>query len=192
MMFYKNPNKFKCFLLSMILIALGIVLTVFVGYRRMMNKNESHLSFIQGEAKMSISKYNHFATRNGIKEWRLDAGSAHYIDENRQAILQDLSVTFFLKDNREAYLSADHGILKTDSNNIEVTGDVMVSNRNVRLKTENLHYEHSGRQIYSKVPVQMRGDAFQFAAESMSFDLNSSRILLVGNVEGTFNEGFAL
>ena len=141
---------------------------------------------------MSIAKFYQTATRNGIKEWRLDAKSAKFIDPKKQAILEDISVIFFLKDNGEAYLSADKGILKTESNDIEVTGNVVVTNRNLSIKTESLNYEHGQRRIRSHLPVQMIGDTFQFAAESMSFDLKSNRTLLKGNVEGTFSEAFAL
>ncbi len=183
---------YKLFLFSVIVIILCVVLAVFVGYRRILNKHEGLISSIQSKANISIGRVHQTATRNGITEWSLDARSAHYIDAKKQAVLQDLSVTFFLKDGKKIYLTANQGNLKTDSNDIEVTGNVVVKNESYRLKTEKLHYEHGGRIIFSKVPVEIIGDSFNIAADSMSFDLNTSKTLLEGKVEGTFSENVTL
>lgn len=188
----KKTSPIKLFLISLILIVFILMMTVFIGYRRVLNQNKQHVSVSSGQAGISINKFNQIASRNGIKEWRLDAGSAKYIDPKKRAVLQDISVTFFLKNNRKTHLSADHGVLQTQSNDIEVNGNVIVSNQNYRLKTKSLLYQHGKRVIYSRDPVQMTGDSFQFSAKSMSFDLNSNQTTLVGNVEGTISEDFAL
>lgn len=173
-------------------VGFSIVVAVFMGYRRMLSSNAHHLSVSHGEAKMSINKFHQVSTRNGIKEWILDAGSARYIDPAKQAVLEDISAIFFLKNNRTASLSADNGVLQTESSDIEVTGNVVVKNRDFSLTTESLRYSHGERLIRSRVPVRMTGRQFHFTAESMSFDLRSNRTTLSGNVEGTIGEGFKL
>ena len=188
----RKTRTFKFVLLLLMVVGLSIVGAVFMGYRRMLSGNAQHFSVSHGEAWMSIDKFHQVSTRNGIKEWRLDAGSARYIDPSKEAVLEDISVTFFLKDNRTANLSADNGILKTESSDIEVAGNVVVQNQDFSLETENLRYLHGERLIRSRVPVRMTGKQFQFTAESMSFDLRSNRTTLAGNVEGTIGEGFKL
>jgi LPS export ABC transporter protein LptC len=187
-----NTKTFKRVLLLFILAATGVVITVFWGYRSLLTHDDRHISIGSGDAKMSIRKFHQVATRNGIKEWRLEAGSAKYVDPKQLAVLLDISVIFFLKDNGSAHLSADRGVLKTKSNDIEVSGNVVVTNNNYMLKTESLNYLHDKRLIESNVPVQMVGESFRFTAESLSLDLQSNRATLVGNVEATFNEMFAL
>ena len=46
--------------------------------------------------------------------------------------------------------------------------------------------------ITSKVPVKITGASSHLAADSMSFDLNTNRTLLEGNVEGFFSENIIL
>ncbi len=178
--------------MSLILTALVLIMTVFIGYRRVVDQNKQHVSVNPGKASISISKFHQIASRNGLKEWRLDAGSAKYIDDEKQAVLQDISLTFFLKNNHKAHLSADNGVLQTQSSDIEVNGNVIITHPTYRLKTENLLYQHAKRVICSREPVQMKGDSFQFSAKSMYYDLNSNQTTLVGNVEGTFSEDFKL
>ncbi|MBW2644287.1 MAG: LPS export ABC transporter periplasmic protein LptC, partial [Deltaproteobacteria bacterium] len=159
MPFVKNHNhkKLKLILLSIIFVAVGITLTVFVSHRRILEKEENIVSSVQNKANISIGKAHQTATKNGIKEWSLDATSVNYIVKKNQAIFQDLSITFYLKNKTEVYLTANKGILKTDSNDMELFGNIVVKNLKYRLKTENLLYRHNKRIILSKVPVKVTG-----------------------------------
>jgi len=194
MPFVKNHNhkKLKLILLSIIFVALGVTLTVFVSHRRILEKEENIVSGIQSKANISIGKAHQTAIRNGIKEWSLDAASVNYIVKKNQAIFQDLSVTFYLKDKTEVYLIANKGILKTDSNDMELFGNIVVKNSKYRLKTENLFYRHNKRIIFSKVPVKVAGAAFDLAADSMSLNLNTNKTMFEGNVEGILSESIRL
>ena len=194
MPFVKNHNhkKLKLILLSIIFVALGVTLTVFVSHRRILEKEENIVSGIQSKANISIGKAHQTAIRNGIKEWSLDAASVNYIVKKNQAIFQDLSVTFYLKDKSEVYLTANKGILNIDSNDMEIFGNVVVKSTTYRLKTENLFYRHNKRIIFSKVPVKIAGAAFDLAADSMSLNLNTNKTMFEGNVEGILSESIRL
>ena len=187
-----NPKKLKLILISVILITLGTTIAVFVSHRRVLDKEENIVSSIQSKANIAIGKAHQTATRNGIKEWSLNAASVNYIVKKNQAIFRNVSVTFYLKDKTEVYLTANKGILNTDSNNMELFGNVVVKNAKYRLKTENLHYKHNKRVIFSKVPVIITGAAFDFAADSMSLNLNTNNTMLGGKVEGTIDESVRL
>ena len=64
---------------------------------------------------MRLGKVHQTATRDGVKEWDLVAGSAEYNDAENQVEFKDVAATFFLKDNQEVSLNADRGVLQTDS-----------------------------------------------------------------------------
>ncbi|MDO9565269.1 MAG: LPS export ABC transporter periplasmic protein LptC [Candidatus Desulfaltia sp.] len=185
-------KRLKFFLVTIMLVSLCAISAVFIGYRLFLNKQGKFISFLNTKANISISKVYQTATRDGIKEWSLEAKSAYYVDATKQANLQDVIVTFFLKDERKVYLTADKGILKTDSNDIEVTGDVVVQNETYRLRTKKLNYEYAKRIIFSKVPVEIVGDSLNLTADSMSFDLNTNRILFEGRIKGSFSETITL
>ena len=190
MLFLKNYNhkKLKLILLSVILSALGVILAVFVTHRHFLEKKEDVVSDIRRKANISIGKAHQTAIKNGIKEWNLDASSVNYMVNKNQAIFQDLSVTFYLKDKSQVYLTANKGILNIDSNDMEIFGNVVIKSSTYRLKTENLFYRHNRRIIFSKVPVTVTGAAFDLAADSMSLNLNTNKTMFEGKVEGTLHE----
>jgi len=194
MKFIKNTyrKKLQFFLISLIFLAFGVVLIIFLQYRHVLEKNDITFSFGQNKANISIGKAHQTATRNGKKEWSLDAASADYMDKDSQAIFKDLSVTFYLKDETMVYITANQGILKTDSNDMEIYGNVVVKNKDYKLKCENLYYKHDKRIIFSKVPVNITGDSFELVADSMSLNLNTNKALFEGKVKGTFSERFTL
>jgi lipopolysaccharide export system protein LptC len=185
----RNRRKLKLILGGLIVI---IAAFFFAADRDKPEQPEKISSLLQEGTSLSVDNVHQTATRDGIKEWTLNAASARYMTEKNQAVFQEISVTFFLKGEKEIYLTANQGILKTDSNNIEVRGNVVVENSNYRLKTESLYYEHGKRMFSSKVPVEMTGPAFHMTADSASFDLNSNQTVFQGNVKGVLSENITL
>ena len=188
----KKTKKINLILLAVILLAVSTIVVVFVGYRRISTAPEILLSSIKEGANLSIGKIRQTATRDGRKEWSLEANSAHYIETEKKAVLKDLTVTFFLENQGEVYLNAEQGILKTNTNDIEFSGNVVIKNADYKMTTDRLNYRHSQRLIFSNDPVHVSGKSADLQAESISYDLNSNKIELNGKVEATIGEEFAL
>jgi LPS export ABC transporter protein LptC len=187
-----STKNLKIVILSVILIIFGIIVAIFMNYRKMLDRSDISLSSFKQDAQLSLNRVRQIATRNGIKEWRLDAGSAQYNNESKQALLEDLSVTFFLQDGRQLDMTAKEGSVKTDSNDITASGNISVVFGQYRMNTESLHYEHGRRVISAQTPVRIQGDSFDLTADTMSFDLNTKRTALTGNVRGIFVEKIQL
>jgi len=186
----KTNKKLSIVLVLVMLVTIGIVAAVFIGYRRVVSAPEQLLSSIKEGANLSLGKIRQTATRDGKKEWSLEAGSAHYVENEKKAVLKDLSITYFLKDNREIYLEAEEGILQTDTNDIEFSGNVVIRNEDYQLRTRRLSYEHERRLIFSNDPVQVSGESVNLSARLLKYDLNLNKLLLSGNIEATISRGF--
>ena len=187
-----SRKKIKIFLLAMMALSLAVVIAVFVGYRRILDKPDIPVSSFKKEAPLALDRIRQTATKNGIREWSLEAGSAYFNDKSNRAFLRDVSVTFFLKDGRQVNVTANEGVLSTETRDIEAHGNVVVTSGDYRLNTEKIYYDHRQRLISSQTAVKIRGEAFLLNADSMSFDLDTSRGALNGNVKGIFNENFQL
>jgi LPS export ABC transporter protein LptC len=187
----KKNKKLSIFLILVMLVAIGVIVTVFVGYRRVATAPEQLLSSIKDGANLSLGKIRQTATRDGIKEWSLEAGSAHYIENDKKAVLKDLSIIYFLKDHHEVHLKAEEGILRTDTNDIEFSGNVVIRNEDYQLRTNRLSYKHEQRVIYSNDPVRVSGESVTLAAKSLNYDLNLNKITLTGDVEAAISRDFA-
>jgi LPS export ABC transporter protein LptC len=179
----KKNKTLSLILLAVIVVTIGTIIAVFIGYRRVSSAPELLLSSIKEGANLSLGKIRQTATRDGKKEWSLEAGSAHYIENDKKAVLKDLFITYYLKNDREVYLEAEEGILQTDTNDIEFSGNVVVRNEDYQLRTKRLSYENETRIIFSNDPVRISGEVVELSANSLKYDLNSDKIMLSGNVE---------
>jgi len=177
--------------LAIMLLTLGTIAAVYVGYRRVSTAPELLLSSIKEGADLSLGKIRQTATRDGKKEWSLEAGSAHYIENDKKAVLKDLFITYFLKDGREVYLEADEGILQTDTNDIEFSGNVVVRNDEYQLRTNRLNYANGPRVIFTDDPVQITGEEVELSANTLKYDLNKDQINLSGSVAAVVARGLA-
>jgi LPS export ABC transporter protein LptC len=186
----KKTKKLSLFLLIVILLSVGTVVSVFIGYRQVSNAPEMLLSSIKEGANLSLGKIRQTATRDGKKEWSLEADSANYMEAENKVDLKNLSVVYFLEDNREVYLKADQGILQTDTNDIEFSGNVVIRNEAYRMKTEHLNYEHGQRIIICDQSIRILGQGAELTAESAKYDLTADKIVLEGNVVATIPRGF--
>ncbi len=188
---YKKPTLIKIILAATIVIILGTVIAIYIISQSDPYVMEPVAESAEPEATLLVNKIHQTATRDGKKEWSLEASSGHFIDKTRQLILKDVKVTFFLKDKSEILLLADQGILETDSSNIEVTGNVVLDNKEYKLLTEKLSYDHNQRLLYSKTPVTISGASAKLAAESLRFDIDTKKLTLEGRVATQIDEDFA-
>lgn len=178
-------KRLKWILLFLIVLTLFGIFRLFSTYRRQQAPEATPESTT---ASLSLNQIHHTATRNGVKQWSLDAPSAHYIEEKCQAIVDKPSVVFFLEDQKEIRLNADQGVMQTDSNDIEFTGNVSATVENFALHTEHLLYRFKSGTILSHKPVFISGQGINLRADALSFDLNNWNAVLKGNIKGNFDE----
>ena len=187
-----KPKTLKIVLVLFILSIIGIVTVIYINYRNLIKNPEKLITEFKPGVDMTIDDIHQTATRNGKKEWQLDAASARYFDAEKKVRLDNIGMTFFLEDQQEIHLTANSGTLETESQNVSVQGQVDLKNQDAHLQTEALHYQHKTRFISSKSPVKITGEAFQLSADSMTLDMENGRAVFKGNVQGTFSDDFTL
>jgi LPS export ABC transporter protein LptC len=187
----KKTRKLSIFLLVVIILVVGLIIAVFIGYRQVSNAPELLLTSIKDGANLSLGKIRQTATRDGKKEWSLEADSANYMEAENKVNLTNLSVVYYLEGNREVYLEADRGILQTDTNDIEFSGNVVIRNETYQLTTEHLTYQHKQRTIICDRSIRIWGQNAELTAQSAHYELNSDKIELKGNLVATVPQDFS-
>ena len=150
-------------------------------------KGPEDLVSISPESKdVSLNRIHHVATRDGVKEWILDAESAEYDKAENKTIFTHVAATFFLKDGGHIQLTSRYGVLLTDTKDMEASKDVVVRSGAYELKTQRLFYNHESRSISTDGPIVVKGNGVKVSGESMLFSLNTERAVLRGAVEAVF------
>lgn len=123
------------------LILLGIVILVFIGGGC---SSRSPLSRVANEIPVPQQKLEDFrfiATEGGVKTWEMEASAAQIYEKIRKTYIQDFQTSIYEEGKLASVLSARRGILNMATNNMEATGNVVVTSaKGSRLETEELHY----------------------------------------------------
>jgi LPS export ABC transporter protein LptC len=162
----------------------GILAAVFIKYREFSENPAKLVEALPDGADISIDDIQHTAVKDGRKEWSLEAASANYNDSAQSAVFEDVRVVFFMEDGREITVKGRRGQLDTGTNDIEMTGDVIVNDEDYELAAEKLVYDQARRKVDIPVPVRIQGHSFTLQADAMTIDLGTETAHLEGSVEG--------
>ncbi len=187
-----NRKKWTLILAGIILLVVSGISAVFISYRKTMNRGEAQLTQLSEDVSIAIGTVHHTSTRDGVTEWEIDAKSAEYIPEKEEVLFKDLSAVFYVGEDRKMTLVADQGRLKKDTNDIEVTGNVLIIDEMFQLKTSRLVYEHHNRVMTSSARVEVKSHSWDLEADSMRLELTTRKTRFEGKVKGIFSEMFSL
>jgi LPS export ABC transporter protein LptC len=182
----------KRLLIGVMVVTAVAVVAIFLIYRNLMQDPGNIMALVPEGEKVALGKVEHTATRDGKTEWHLEAASAQIMESEKQILFTDLIVVFYLEEGREVHLKADQGRLQTETNSIEVSGQVVVKDGNYQLTTEQLYYDHEQHRLTADVPVEISGGNATLVANSMAYDIDADRTYFDGNVKGIFSDQKAL
>lgn len=185
-----SRKKITIALIAFSFITTAVIAGVFIKNRYLSQDPVKLITSIQKNVSLAIGNIHQVSTRDGVKEWILDARSAHVIDETKQLMLEDVTVVYFIKNGKEVRLTASRGVLKTETKDIEVTGRVLLTYSDYTLETEQMNYDHGHRILFSQTPVKIIGNDINLAADSMKYDLTANQTWFQRNVEVLLRETF--
>jgi LPS export ABC transporter protein LptC len=186
----KSPKLVRRLLLAVAILALLTTIGLFIGYRQVTQDPEALLDLVHKDADMQLDKIRQTASKNGIQEWRLEAESA--VLKGKAMRLTRPEVEFFMQDGDNVHLTAEQGVIYTDSSRMQISGRVAARTSRYRFNTQALFYDPEAKRLQADTPVQLSGQAFALQAASMAMDLRTNITYFEGGVEGTFFEDFQL
>ncbi len=180
-------SKKKILLISLvlgILILAGFLVRGYFKYREFRENPAKIIEAIPEGTNIVLGEVRHTAVREGRKEWVLEASSAQYSETTKEAVFNDVKVTFFMDDGGQVYLEGQKGTINTASNDMQVVGDVRIEKDDQTLLTEKIEYDHETRYLTSPSEVRIAGRNFDLRADRMQVDLATEKALFTGAVEG--------
>ncbi len=157
-------------------------------YHRLREAPETLRSVLPKDGDVSLNRIHHVATRDGTKEWTLDAKSAHYQKADNKTVFKDIAATFYLENGDTISLDCRDGVLMTDTKDVEVWGDVVARSGAYELNTERLRYEHKTQTMITDTPVVIKGNRMEIAGSSMAFNLRTEQVVVRGRVKAVFKD----
>ncbi len=173
---------------STVVIGFAGIITVLIGYRGTGGTSQPIPVSDAGNADISLGHFEHTATCENRCEWRLIADGAQLNQGHHRLRLIRPNVTYFLTDGSSVTLSADTGKLNTETNDIEVSGHVVVHNDGYQMETSHMLYNHKENRLNADRPVRVKGPWADLSADAMTVDINSQIARFHGKVKGILRD----
>lgn len=157
-----------------------------VRFHDLKKEPEAVLALLPESSDVSLNDIHHVATRDGVKEWTLDAESVRYNKAENKSILKDVTMTFFLKNGESVHVTGDDAVFLTDTKNMEIFGNVVVRNGPNEMKTERLRYDDQNRSVSTDTPIMVKGDGIRLMGNNMAFSFASEQATVWGDVNAVF------
>ncbi len=171
-------------LLAGVVLLTGLLVRGYLKYREFRENPAKIIEAIPEGTNIVLGEVRHTAVRDGRKEWVLEASSAQYSESSREAVFNDVKVTFFLENGDRIHLEGQKGTINTASNDMQVAGNVRIDKDDQTLLTEMIDYNHETRHITSPSEVLITGRNFDLRADTMRVDLATETAFFTGAVEG--------
>ncbi|MBI3398218.1 MAG: LPS export ABC transporter periplasmic protein LptC, partial [Deltaproteobacteria bacterium] len=135
-------------------------------------------------ADIRIDKARYVETKDGRKEWELEADSAQYFKDDNLIVFENVKVVFYSKDGIYYTLKGRQGRLRNDTKDIDVAGDVVATSEDgYQLKTDTLKYTAAVRQITTKDRVVFTGHNMRIEGIGLLADMATERVSVLAKVK---------
>jgi LPS export ABC transporter protein LptC len=192
MKWVKPMRQVKFAILLAILLIGGIAgVNLWVNYQaRKLLEGEPLPKVSLGDADMQLEKIRLVEDKNGRKSWELEARAIQQFHDQNVITIEDVKVTYYMKEGRSVVISGDPGKFSQDSKNIELVGNVtLTSSDGYRFKTHSIAYDHSKKKVTTADPVELEGDEIRMTGKGMVVDMEGKVIRVLNQVKTTLKRG---
>ncbi len=157
----------------------GLIATVFVSFK-LKRVYEFSVSDMDGA---TLKKVRYSGTRDGRREWELEADSATRLEASDQLLLKNVRLVYYTKDGIRYTLKGREGTYGTGSGDITVRGDVtVVSDGDFTLETDYLMYSSRDRTVTTDRRFHLTSDRMDVTGVGFMMEIDTERLNVLKDV----------
>ena len=169
-----KPKKILSKLLLLISITIIILITAFATKNKNKLIKSTVANIIETGIDISIDNIHLIEEEEGKTQWELNADKAEVFHSKKITHLKNIRMSLFQKDNNQISVSADKGTIHNESENVELEGDIQVSNGEGHvLTTNNLKWVSEQKTFETTDDVRINGINFILSGKGMKANIDT-------------------
>jgi LPS export ABC transporter protein LptC len=145
----------------------------------------------ENPGQVGLQEINFVQVKDGVKLWELKAETVEYQQPKNLVSFKKVTLTYFPKDGKPVYLVGNLGKLDTQTKNIFIEGEVVISTpEGYELKVPSLHYRDDKREVSSAGTFSFKGPSLLLDGQGMIMNLDSQKVWVTGKVRMTLYQSF--
>lgn len=167
----------------------GGAVAVFVGSKvwtveKMLPASVAQVSHQDG--RLTLHDFEYRDVQQGNVRWTVWAAKAIYFEDKKKTELEQVKATFFLKKGGHVELIGDKGVLYTDTDNMEIRDNVVVSNGDgYQISTDRLFYDREKELISTESKIVVKGRGFTLKGKGMLLQIADRKVTILTHMETT-------
>ena len=143
------------------------------------------------DGNLTLNNFEYRDVNRGQARWTVWAAKATYFEDRKESVLDQVRAVFFLKNGGQVELLGDKGVLHTDTNNMEISGNVSVTyGKDYKLTTGRLFYDRDKEMIYTDAQLVLEGQGFTTKGQGMRLEIAKKSVSILRHL-GTELEGIS-
>ena len=172
----------------------GGVIAIFVGLK--VDSARESLPAIAAEVtsedgNLTLNHFEYRDVKKGNARWSVWADTATYFDDRKETVLDQVKAIFYLKNGGQVELLGERGVLHTDTNNMEISGNVGVTfGKDYKVTTDRLLYDRDKELIYTSAQLVLKGPGLTTTGQGMRLEIEKKSVSILRHL-GTKLEGIS-
>lgn len=138
--------------------------------------------------EQAIENFTLTHTNQGEKEWELEADRAEIYKREGRTIVRKLKIKFYDQGKITSILTAREGELHSQTEDMEVRGDVVVTSEEGTLKTESLKWDARRKKIVTDDWVRQEKDDTIITGQGLESDPELEKVVIKKNIKVIYKE----
>ncbi len=144
-----------------------------------------------GSSQVGLQEINFVQVKDGVKLWELKAETVEYQQPKNLVSFKKVTLTYFPKDDKPIRLVGNLGNLDTQTKNISIEGEVVMSTpEGYELKVPSLYYNDDKREVSSEGTFTFKGPSIFLDGQGMTMNLDSQKVWVRKKVRMTLYRSF--
>ena len=141
------------------------------------------------EGNLTLKNFEYRDVKEGNARWTVWAATATYFEDREKTVLDQVKAAFYPKNGGQILLVGDTGILHTDTNNMEIRGNVAVTyGEGYKLTTDRLLYDRDKELIHTESELILKGEGLTTKGKGMRLEIAKRSVSILQHL-GTKLEG---
>ncbi len=124
------------------------------------------------------------STEKGAVKWIFNAKATQIFEMKKKAYAQNVEIKYFEDSKKYSLLTADKAVLDTDTNFMEMTGNVHLQNSSgATLQTEKLFWDDAHKKMYSDEEVTIIKEGSTLNGVGFESDVQMKNVVIKNKVK---------
>jgi LPS export ABC transporter protein LptC len=145
----------------------------------------------QTPGNVGLKEINFSQVKDGVKLWELKAEEVEYQKDRNLVSFKKVTILYFPKADKPISLVGNRGYLDTQSKNIYMEGEVIISSEaGYELRAPTLYYRDEEREVTTEGVVTFKGPEIMVEGQGANMQLDSQRLFIRSKAKTTFYQDF--